>query len=573
MFTCSAHPKKNPFGREEVFRFGFLTAKRLGLAVALLAAIAPASAWAQTVYTWYGSVSSDFSNSANWKNNQVAPTGTNGGNPWNARITVGDGSNTPVFPLYYTSAQGYTLYAASGGGTSDRSLFIATGTNGAMEIQGGTFESRAVGADGMANAATGSLTINGGAYINTEGTGARTFLVIHGGGGSGTLTIQSGTFAVHTLKFGDSSTSTGTGYVYLNGGLLSVGTIVDSGNAVSYVYLNGGTLQARAETTTFLNNLDNVYVSTGGAIIDTQSYSVTIPVVLKHDPAGSSPDGGLTKKGAGGLILSAANTYTGTTTVETGILKISHSQALGATDGGTVVNQGAQLALSGGITVTGEALTLYGQGPGNVHGLFAAGGGTNTWDGPITLAAANARIGAGSGQTLVVSGPISDGGSGYNLVIRNTGGETILKGASTYTGATRVFVGTVKIDGGDNRLPTGSVLQIGNTSNVDWATFDLNGYNQQVAGLDSEGTTMTMIVTNSSATASTLTIQNTADYSYSGLITGNLSLVKKGTATQTLSGSSANTYTGTTTVQDGRLHLSKSSSVNAIGGDLVISGG
>jgi autotransporter-associated beta strand protein len=225
--------------------------------------------------------------------------------------------------------------------------------------------------------------------------------------------------------------------------------------------------------------------------------------------------------------------------------------------------------------VSNEALTIAGDG-GNYVGALQSASGSNTWAGPITLAANDTRIGAnGSGQVLTVSGVISDGGNNYNLIVRNadTGGETILTGQNTYGGATRVLVGTLKIAGDDNRLPTASPLQIGNTSNVASALFDLNGYNQQVAGLVSEGTTMGMTVTNSSATAATLTINNTADRTYAGVISGNLALVKQGSAMQTLSGSSANTYTGTTTVQGGRLHLSKSSGVNAIGGNLVIDGG
>ncbi len=565
----AAYLTKNLFGRKGAFRTGLFPARPIGLTLAVLLALGPA-AWAQTVYTWTGAVSSDFSNPANWSGGNVAPT-NNYPTALNARITVANASN---YPLVYTSTQGYTLYAASGGGTSDRSLFIASGTNGAMEIQGGIFESQAVGRDGMANAATGSLTINGGQYINVNGSGAKTFLVVFGNNGTGTLTIQSGTFAVNTLMYGDSSTSTGTGYVYLNGGLLSVNTIVDSGSAVSYLYLNGGTLQARTTTSTFLNNLDNVYMGAGGAIIDTQSYSVTIPVALKHDPdLGSTPDGGLTKTGAGTLILSGANTYNGVTTVSSGILRISNASALGFADGtsstGTVVADGARLELAGGITVSGEALTISGGGGNNIGALQSASG-SNTWAGPVLLGANDTRIGAnGSGQVLRVSGVIDDGPNSFNLIVRNAdgGGETILSGQNTYGGATKVFVGVLKIDGGDDRLPTSSPLQIGNPSNVAWARFDLNGYNQQVAGLVSEGTTMSMTVTNSAA-ASTLTINNSVDRTYAGVISGNLSLVKQGSATQTLSGD--NTYTGTTDVVGGALALVRTGSNNNISGSPAI---
>jgi len=277
----------------------------------------------------------------------------------------------------------------------------------------------------------------------------------------------------------------------------------------------------------------------------------------------------LYKKGEGTLILTGQNTYTGTTTVSAGVLRITNAQALGSGDGtaatGTIVQSGARLELAGGITVSNEALTIAGNG-GNLYGALQSASGSNTWAGPITLAANDTRIGAnGSGQVLTVSGVISDGGNNYNLIVRNadTGGETILSGQNTYGGATRVLVGTLKIAGGDNRLPTASPLQIGNTSNVASALFDLNGYNQQVAGLVSEGTTMSMTVTNSSATAATLTINNTADRTYAGVISGKLNLVKQGTGTQTLSGQ--NTYTGTTTVSQGVLKITHPNALGATG--------
>src|SRR5262249_29361651 len=57
---------------------------------------------------------------------------------------------------------------------------------------------------------------------------------------------------------------------------------------------------------------------------------------------------------------------------------------------------------------------------------------------------------------------------------------------------------------------------------------------------------------------------------FSGALGGEGSLTKDGDGQVTLSGDKANTYTGTTTVNEGTLLLKKSEGVNAIVGELVI---
>ena len=61
-------------------------------------------------------------------------------------------------------------------------------------------------------------------------------------------------------------------------------------------------------------------------------------------------------------------------------------------------------------------------------------------------------------------------------------------------------------------------------------------------------------------------------YTLSGVIGGSGGIAKSGTGTLTLSGSSANTYAGATTVSGGTLSLSKSTGIVAVPGDLTVSG-
>src|SRR6185369_6946387 len=97
--------------------------------------------------------------------------------------------------------------------------------------------------------------------------------------------------------------------------------------------------------------------------------------------------GSIVKGGPGTLTLSAANNYTGLTTINAGVLTISNATALGSTAAGTIVNSGATLQVSA-ATPAAEPVTLNGSGVNN-NPLIAAGALTNsvsaTWSGPITL--------------------------------------------------------------------------------------------------------------------------------------------------------------------------------------------
>ena len=265
----------------------------------------------------------------------------------------------------------------------------------------------------------------------------------------------------------------------------------------------------------------------------------------------------------GTLVLSGNNTYTGTTAV-TGVVTISSNTALGATGTGneTTVASGSSsaLILTNGITVTGETVTLNGAGSSNFGALQANG--TAEWAGNVILGTSSVRIGtANSSSQLTVSGVIS---GSQQIYFSANGGTIVLSGANIYTGATQIYRGTVKLDGGNNRLPTGTALTMGGTA--DNSTLNLNGRNQQLASLIHSGSTAgTRTVTNSSATASVLTLSGSTDRSFLGTttsataITGNLSLIKAGTFNQTLADTS--TYTGNTTVNGGTLTLASGSTM------------
>lgn len=121
--------------------------------------------------------------------------------------------------------------------------------------------------------------------------------------------------------------------------------------------------------------------------------------------------------------------------------------------------------------------------------------------------------------------------------------------------------GSKLVIGGSNILSTNSDFilnqQSGNTANS--VLLDLNGYNQTLASIASDvNTTSISGITNTSGTASALTLagNNRATY-FKGVIAGKISLVLNGT-NSTLILSNANTYIGDTIINAGKLSLAGS---------------
>lgn len=272
-----------------------------------------------------------------------------------------------------------------------------------------------------------------------------------------------------------------------------------------------------------------------------------------------SGSGGVTTKGSASsiLVLAGDNAYQGQTTVDVSHLRIASGQALGTTDGGTLVKDSRRLELSGGITVTGEVVTINGNG-GNYNGAIQSVNGSNTWAGPLILGSSGARLGTTSASAkLVINGVVDDGTNAYHLAIRSADncGPVILTSTNAYDGETQVVVGTLMLAGGDNRLPTNGLVRVGNGSNVNWAKLDLNGWDQEVKGIAADGTIMSRAIGNSASNdVATLTVNNPSAYTYKGNLSGRLNLVKKGSGTLTLD-VAENEFWGETAVREGALVL------------------
>ncbi len=174
----------------------------------------------------------------------------------------------------------------------------------------------------------------------------------------------------------------------------------------------------------------------------------------------------LVKNGTGTLILNTANSYSGITSVNAGVLNIQNAGALGSSAGGTTVASGAALQVQGGFTASVEPLTIGGTGINN-DGALRNISGDNILPGLITLSGTSVRINTDANSltlsntgTITGAGiPLSIGGSGNTTIsgIIGTGtgsltkdgsGTTILAGNNTYTGNTTITTGTLQLGNG-----------------------------------------------------------------------------------------------------------------------------
>jgi autotransporter-associated beta strand protein len=284
--------------------------------------------------------------------------------------------------------------------------------------------------------------------------------------------------------------------------------------------------------------------NSGTGILQAQA-AMTISGVI------SGVNSAIEKTGVGTLTFSNANTYNGLTTVTAGSIIVKNASALGTPAVGTTVAAG-QVGIDDGITVSGEAITINGVGT-NFFGALQGNAGISGWQGNVTIGSAATRIGVNAGE-FTVSGVIDSGANSYGVVFRtnNVGTATlVLSAANTYLGDTAIVSGAnvVRLAGGANRLPTGTRLLFG-ISNVA-GILDLNGQNQEVAGLSTISGTGNEI---RSADPATLSLNNAAPAMFSGALTGKVSLAKSGAESLALRG--ANTTTGDLTVNtDGAVEL------------------
>ena len=381
-------------------------------------------------------------------------------------------------------------------------------------------------------------------------------------GAAGTVTV-SGTIGVHSITF-----NTG-GYT-----------------------LTGGTLTLQGLTPT---------ISSTGALS-------TIRSVV----GGSA---GMVKGGTGTILLTGANTYSGTTTISDGTLQVGSGGTTGTLGTGAVVN-------NAGLTFSRSNTLTVGNGISGTGTVTKTGSGTtiftgaNSYSGTTTISTGTLQVGNGGTTGTLGTGAVvnnatvtfnrSDGVTvgnpmtGTGRIVKMGTGTTILTGANSYGGTTTISAGTLQVGNGGttgtlgigavavantgtlsfNRSDAvtvgnvisgaGRVIQMGPGTTTFVAANTYSGTTTISAGVlqvGSGGTTGTLgtgaVVNNGGLTfnrSNTVTVANA--------ISGTGTVTKAGTGTTIFTG--ANTYSGTTTISTGTLQVGSGGTTGTLGTGAVV---
>jgi autotransporter-associated beta strand protein len=289
--------------------------------------------------------------------------------------------------------------------------------------------------------------------------------------------------------------------------------------------------------------------------------------------------GGLTKSGAGTLILSGVNTQTGTVTINEGTVQLSGSGRLGAAAALTM-RQGTVLDLNGVTPSTNtNAFNNNGSVTSASPASFTVGGadGTGTSFGTVNGAISLTKIGTGGQSWLgnsTYTGVTTIGSTGLVTVDTLTDGGTPSGiGASTNAASNLVFNGS-----------TGGLVYAGNIRNGELILGSRSASTDRLFTLSGTGARLSSTVSNNNAIVwsntgaivhgivgpQLLTFEGTStgDNTFNPQLTDSgvganiTSVTKTGTGQWNL-GNSNNTYTGTTTVGDGILALNHTGALPA----------
>lgn len=487
-----------------------------------------------------------------------------------------------------------TLNLGSGGLVLANSAVAGSTASGTLNITGGrVVMSGDISDAGGAGTSTSVLTLNGGLLdlggnditaVDTLNWNSGTLQNVASINGSGGLTKS--TAGTLTLA----GTNGWTGSTTLGAGTVVFSTQNNLGSAGSALIFNGGTLRWATGYTTDISTRTVTFNAL--ARLDTNGNDVTLSGNL-----GNNGTGGLVKVGTGMLRLQGSGLYSGTTTVRKGTLLLDFSGSnTGATrlgtgttllEGGTLLVLGTDVtgqtttqSLSNGLSINAGASTLGVTSQAgnattlNLGTISRTAGATINFtlpaEGTVTTTTANANFAGGTqtilagyatvgGTTWAVSGSGASAGTVSGLLSYSTGfiaGENVDAATGTTTPGAMTINSLRFNNAGAYTVNTSGVITIATggllvTSGVGSNNVAINN-NSLTSG---NGQDLIILQNNS---AGTLTIASA--------ITGSIGVTKSGEGTLILSG--ANTYTGSTVINEGKVVLRSEGATAGAAGSL-----
>jgi autotransporter-associated beta strand protein len=359
-------------------------------------------------------------------------------------LTLGANLNTVL-----TSGQNWYV----GNGTSTPTLTVsgtlALGTNQLYMVGTGNYD------------ITGAISGSGQLVVDTNGTTTLSGLNTNSGGvvlGNGTLVItNNGTGSASSLGTGNFSIGTdylsGTGNISTN----NTSVILGTNNQI----LLGGNLNFAAGAGANLNFGTGAVILLGNETANISGNSVTINGNIVDGGAATSDGYGLTKTGAGTLVLGGSNsTFTGNLNLTAGVLSINNSLAL----------QNAILNITGGsFTGNVSSVTLGGLAGNQIINIGADAFTIDTVYGHNATYTGNIAD-SSNAATVSINGAAIQAFSGNNMingtVTLNSGTLGINNGGNATSSA--IGTGTLVIAGGSLDNTSGSAVTLATNNAQTW---------------------------------------------------------------------------------------------------------
>jgi autotransporter-associated beta strand protein len=342
-----------------------------------------------------------------------------------------------------STANSQTFASTTLGAQSATNVALTSGTSGSTTVNFGAITRAAGSVLNLTGPTSGGFTISGrsAGIINDSSTGAA-FVTLNGT--SWASVDDSGNVVANATNVsGDTSLSGNvnlTGNTRLNANSTTTGISITGGAYTlqngGYTVATGGILTSQTTTISGAGAL-SARVAGGEFLINTTAGVLTIASPIADNTSAST----LIKQGAGAVNLTGYNTYTGSTTINAGILQVGGAGVLGGGSyaGAIAIGSGTTLGIA---TSANQTLSGVISGSG---ALVKSGTGTltlgaaNTYTGNITVNAGiltrSAGANFGVGNTAVSKITINSGGTVDINGLAGTYGYTIAGTGALGTGA------------------------------------------------------------------------------------------------------------------------------------------